>query len=61
MRKIAEAIRGLGAETAIVKLGAKGAYYSGGNENGYAEGYQIQTAADPVGAGDALQPAYYRV
>lgn len=53
-KKIAEAIRGLGAETAIVKLGAKGAYYSGGNENGYAEGYQIQTAADPVGAGDGF-------
>lgn len=53
-KAIAESIHQLGAETAVVKLGAKGAYYSAGNESGYEQGYEIQRVADPVGAGDGF-------
>ncbi|MFN2744727.1 MULTISPECIES: sugar kinase [Bacillus] len=53
-QKMAEAIHRLGAETAVIKLGAKGAYYSRSKESGYAAGFDIQKAVDPVGAGDGF-------
>ncbi|MBU8788653.1 MULTISPECIES: sugar kinase [Bacillus] len=53
-KDIAEAVHQLGSDIAVVKLGAKGAYYSSKNESGYERGYEIQRVRDPVGAGDGF-------
>ncbi|MBB5173836.1 sugar kinase [Texcoconibacillus texcoconensis] len=40
--------------TVIVKLGADGAYYSYGSENGYVPGFPVSKVVDPIGAGDSF-------
>jgi 2-dehydro-3-deoxygluconokinase len=44
----------LGAETVIVKLGDKGAYYSTAVEKGYIDSFTVKNVVDPVGAGDGF-------
>lgn len=43
-----------GAETVIVKLGDKGAYYSTFDRKGYIDSYPVKAVIDPVGAGDGF-------
>ncbi len=51
---IARVLRGLGARTVIVKLGAGGAYADAGTERFYVPGYEVETIVDTVGAGDGF-------
>ncbi len=44
----------LGCKTAILKLGAEGAYYATGREQKLVPGYKVDHVADPVGAGDGF-------
>jgi 2-dehydro-3-deoxygluconokinase len=53
-KEIATECKRLGAETVIVKLGEKGAYYSTGIDSGYVEAFPIKTVIDPIGAGDGF-------
>ncbi|MDA7025275.1 sugar kinase [Bacillus sp. CLL-7-23] len=53
-KKMAESLHQLGVKTAIIKLGAIGAYYSSKSDSGYISGYQIERVVDPVGAGDGF-------
>lgn len=52
--KAARSLLALGAETVIVKLGEKGAYYSTAAEKGYIDSFPVKNVADPVGAGDGF-------
>ncbi len=52
--KIAEYYLERGTKTVIVKLGAEGAYFATAHENGYVQGYDVETIVDTVGAGDGF-------
>ncbi|MFJ5621611.1 sugar kinase [Peribacillus loiseleuriae] len=52
--EIADECKRLGAQTAIVKLGEKGAYYSTNLESGYVDAYPVDRVIDPIGAGDGF-------
>lgn len=53
--KIAQKYIELGAQTVVVKVGAKGAYYASRNgENGFADGFPVEKVIDTVGAGDGF-------
>lgn len=43
-----------GAKNVVVKLGAKGAYYSSAEGSGVAEGFPVKRPVDTVGAGDGF-------
>lgn len=43
-----------GVKTVIIKLGAKGAYYKKGSEEGYIKGFVVEEIVDTVGAGDGF-------
>lgn len=43
-----------GASVVVVKLGAQGAYYSVGDEQGYVDGCPVKKVIDTVGAGDGF-------
>ncbi len=51
---IARFYREQGASVVVVKLGAKGAYYSAGDEQGYVDGCPVDKVVDTVGAGDGF-------
>ncbi|PYZ95701.1 2-dehydro-3-deoxygluconokinase [Alteribacter lacisalsi] len=44
--------------TVIVKLGAKGAYFSTPEESGTVPGYPVSEVIDPIGAGDAFAAGF---
>lgn len=44
----------MGVKLVIIKLGAKGAYFSSGEEEGYVEGFSVPRIVDTVGAGDGF-------
>jgi len=52
--KAARSFLALGAETVVVKLGEKGAYYSTSAEKGYIDSFTVSNVVDPVGAGDGF-------
>lgn len=53
--KIAQTYINMGAETVVVKVGAKGAYYARSNgENGFVDGFPVKEVVDTVGAGDGF-------
>lgn len=51
---IAHFYHNMGVANVIVKLGAKGAYYSGPEGVGYADGFTVKKIVDTVGAGDGF-------
>lgn len=51
---IAEFYHKLGVENVIVKLGSKGAYYSGPEGSGISPGFRVKKIVDTVGAGDGF-------
>ncbi len=57
-RQTPEAIAGFyrehGARLVVIKLGAQGAYFDGGDEQGYVPGFPVETVVDTVGAGDGF-------
>jgi 2-dehydro-3-deoxygluconokinase len=55
-KQAADAFHALGAETVVIKLGDKGAYYStnAGADKGHVDGVTVKTVVDPVGAGDGF-------
>jgi 2-dehydro-3-deoxygluconokinase len=55
-KQAADAFHALGAETVVIKLGDKGAYYStnSGADKGHVDGFTVKTVVDPVGAGDGF-------
>ena len=52
--KIAEFYHSHGVENVIVKLGSKGAYYSGPEGDGVSPGFRVKKIVDTVGAGDGF-------
>ncbi|MDQ0338270.1 2-dehydro-3-deoxygluconokinase [Caldalkalibacillus uzonensis] len=52
--KIVDALRAHEQQTFVVKLGAKGAYYTNSQEKGYVPGFTVEEVVDPVGAGDGF-------
>ena len=54
--RAAEAIRSRGAESAVVKLGAQGAYYASAEASGFQPAFPVR-AVDTVAAGDAFNGA----
>ncbi|WP_043932344.1 sugar kinase [Bacillus sp. EB01] len=56
--EIASCFHDRGAELVVVKLGAKGAYYSAGIESGVVPGSKIDRLIDPVGAGDGFAAGF---
>lgn len=54
--RAAEAIRSRGAEAAVVKLGAQGAYYASAEASGFQPAFTVR-AVDTVAAGDAFNGA----
>lgn len=52
--EIAEFYHNLGVKNVIVKLGAKGAYYSSAEEKGYVPAFKVKKIVDTVGAGDGF-------
>jgi ribokinase len=55
-REAATALRGRGAEAAVIKLGEQGAYYLTGEAGGHVPGYTVEVV-DTVAAGDAFAGA----
>jgi len=53
-KEISENFLSLGATLVVVKLGAKGAYYSTEQESQYVPGFRVENVVDPVGAGDGF-------
>ncbi len=49
----ASILRERGVETAVIKLGAQGAYYQSGQESGFVEPFSVE-AIDTVAAGDSF-------
>ncbi|KKK33662.1 2-dehydro-3-deoxygluconokinase [Mesobacillus campisalis] len=54
VREIGESFLELGADMAVVKLGAKGAHYFTGSEHALVPGFKVERVIDPIGAGDAF-------
>lgn len=54
VEEVAEALRGDGDKTIIIKLGSKGAYLHTKDERAYVAGFPVQQVVDPVGAGDGF-------
>ena len=54
--RAAETLLSRGAESAVVKLGAQGAYYASGRESGFQAAFAVR-AVDTVAAGDAFNGA----
>ena len=54
--RAADALLSRGAESAVVKLGAQGAYYASAGESGYQAAFSVR-AVDTVAAGDAFNGA----
>ena len=54
--RAAEALMSRGAETAVVKLGAQGAYYASAGTSGFQSAFSVR-AVDTVAAGDAFNGA----
>lgn len=52
--KIAEFYHNMGVKNVVVKLGAKGAYYSVKNESGIVPPFAVHKIVDTVGAGDGF-------
>nr|WP_257215273.1 sugar kinase [Pollutimonas harenae] len=51
---IARYYRDQGVGLVVIKLGADGAYFDSGDEQGYVAGVPVQTVIDTVGAGDGF-------
>lgn len=51
---IAESLLANGAKLVIIKLGAKGAYFTDGNISKHVPGYKVTNVVDTVGAGDGF-------
>ena len=51
---IAAFYRSHGAKLVVIKLGADGAYFDNGQEQGYVAGFPVQSVVDTVGAGDGF-------
>lgn len=51
---IARFYRDKGVALVVIKLGADGAYFDSGDEQGYVAGVPVQTVVDTVGAGDGF-------
>ncbi|RTZ44530.1 sugar kinase [Candidimonas sp. SYP-B2681] len=51
---IATFYRDHGARLVVIKLGADGAYFDNGAEQGYVAGFPVETVVDTVGAGDGF-------
>src|SRR3546814_15157353 len=47
-------LRDKGVGLVVIKLGADGAYFDSGDEQGYVAGVPVQTVVDTVGAGDGF-------
>ncbi|PWW28263.1 pfkB family carbohydrate kinase [Cytobacillus oceanisediminis] len=58
IKEIGQSFLGLGANLAIVKLGAKGAHYFSGSENARVPGFKVERVIDPIGAGDAFAAGF---
>ncbi len=52
--KAADALLTRENQTVIMKLGAKGAYYSSNHESGEVLGHPVKHVVDPIGAGDGF-------
>lgn len=51
---IAEFYFNKGVKAAVIKLGARGAWYKTKNDQGFVEGFPVEHVVDTVGAGDAF-------
>ncbi|WP_134686554.1 sugar kinase [Brevibacillus migulae] len=51
---IADFYHAAGVDTVVIKLGAKGAYTSSGEQCFYTEGFRVERVVDTVGAGDGF-------
>jgi 2-dehydro-3-deoxygluconokinase len=51
---IARFYRAQGSSLVVIKLGAEGAYYDNGDEQGYVPGVPVEHVVDTVGAGDGF-------
>lgn len=51
---IARFYRDQGAQVVVIKLGADGAYFDAGDEQGYVPGCPVDSVVDTVGAGDGF-------
>lgn len=51
---IAQFYRDLGVKLVVIKLGADGAFFDSGAEQGYVSGVPVKTVVDTVGAGDGF-------
>src|SRR3546814_7023832 len=57
---IARYYRDKGVALVVIKLGADGAYFDSGDEQGYVAGVPVQTVVDTVGAGDGFAAGVIR-
>jgi 2-dehydro-3-deoxygluconokinase len=55
---VAETLMSHGAETVIIKIGEKGAYYQTKTDSGYVDGFPVEQVVDPVGAGDGFTSGF---
>lgn len=52
--KIAETYINMGAKAVVVKLGPEGSYVASKSEQGFVEGFSVDSVVDTVGAGDGF-------
>ncbi|MBR8645898.1 hypothetical protein KEH51_23750 [[Brevibacterium] frigoritolerans] len=59
--KFADHFHELGVETVLLKLGKEGSLISAPSVlKTYVPGFYVERVVDPIGAGDALHPVYFR-
>ena len=54
VQEIADVYHTAGVKTVFIKLGAKGAYTSSGEQRFYTDGFRVEKVIDTVGAGDGF-------
>lgn len=54
VQDIADFYHAAGVKTVVIKLGAKGAYTSSGDQRFYTDGFRVEKVVDTVGAGDGF-------
>lgn len=54
VQEIADVYHAAGVKTVVIKLGAKGAYTSSGDQRFYTDGFRVEKVIDTVGAGDGF-------